>query len=140
MFWKKRSPELRKRTTEIVFNKQTFNVGKTWIELIFDDGISFFKEVEGVVRQDYSLGYDDFITYDNILSLSYLEPRVSTTKIYKSIDSAKEYLKCLNGEKLNCLNNDNDVRFVKIGKVIAATIKSTEDLNVEFNVASVVKI
>lgn len=128
------SSKFRKNT--IKYEKRTFDVGKTVVELTFEDGRKFKTTVVGEFSQYVNPGCDYFALFN--VPHQATEPSISKASIQTSLAKAKYFLTNLSLDKSTFVDDPTDVRKSIIGKIAFAKILESKEFKLECEVAFIV--
>lgn len=126
-----------KRTLTVVYSEpKPFNVGKTYVELTFDDGKKFTTALYGEVSQYVNNGSDEEESTSYSYGKKLEEPKVHDTFVYDSLIKARNFLTHLHSEDGRYVDDTKETNSVRIGKVRSAKILKTVNSFEDFKVAS----
>lgn len=137
-FFKKREKNAFKhfRTNELVYETQTFNIGKTEIKLTFEDDTKFVTTVQGEISQYVSGGNDSMYSGRHLVPAQ--EPMISEAHVTSSLLIAQRFLRNLHGLEQAYYDNPYDMKETKIGKVKKAAIGNSYPFESSESVAKIV--
>src|ERR1035437_1346888 len=124
---------LLKRTKEIVYEKQEFEVGVTEVEFTSSDTTKFIQSIYGDVHQQVMEGSDENENGYRRL----LEPCVDKPNVYSSKTKAKNLMfnSCIGKDTIT--NDEINPTESHTDKVVHKKILSTKEFSKMFNVAIV---
>jgi hypothetical protein len=128
---------LRKRTQEIVFSEQSFDVGVTKIKITFKDKRTFVIARYGAVHQSCEWGQDEEAENYRGDVRRVKEPEAGEPRVYSSLQCAQNMLQMNFSGEATFVNDEKNPTEIIIGEVIGARIISTKSHMISFNVASV---
>ena len=133
---KPKEEPLKERTKKLVYEEETFEVGKTYIELLLKDERKFTTSVLGYVSQYTSTGEPAIggVYYRR----SAIEPKVTKVEVVSSSVVAKHFVQDLLYAERTYVNEiDNPTESV-MGQAIQAKIKKTVSSTIVYPVGKVV--
>lgn len=136
-FDKPKREAFKKRTKKWIFENQDFNVGKTYIELIFKDGRKFTTSVLGCADQPtLEVGCDE----SNFMT-AVVEPRIiKQTSINDSKKVASDWLARIISYERTYVDHVDSPQASIIGQVVSAKIKKTVSHNITAQVVKIVDV
>lgn len=138
-FCKKKKEEykltpLEKRTKEVIYEEQEFDVGITKVEYLFTDHETIIRSIYGEIHQHVSLGKDeDYDGYCSSMREPFAEPAYITTSQTKAqfeVNNSYIGMTTISDDQLNPTESHT-------GNVKHKKILSTKEFKKKFSVATV---